>query len=473
MTYNSQQGRNTLIWQWNCRSLKRKKADFRCHIQNAGQQPDIILIQEAHGCHTIPDYTTFSSPSITHTKRRTQQSTTPVLTLTLVHNSIPAIQIDTSEWNTDTQETVAVQCQPTSTMAPLTVINTYWKPGRDIGSVDWVKRVAHDHKHSHLVVAGDFNSRHTAWGYTDSSPRGRKLQGVTTQAKLTLLNDILQPTRIGNSVERNTMPDLAWTNQPKYAQWYNTQENLASDHHIVAIELAPLRPKPCSRRTKFQMGTIALTDWNKVRTLLQESEPPVNQEEWSKQIQQAVRKHTTELTTTREQPTVDSHLLALWDRRLSLRKKLHTNKHSKKLRRKLQELSDEIQKYSQQLINDKWVQFCDSMNGRVHTSNVWRILNILLGNKKTSPTIQKLKLRTKMTNDDLAELLLDHFSPTPLQCLLTSTRRRHSHNHQLRTLISHSQFMNCKMPYKASEEIQLLDQTKLRIKCCRTYHTTT
>ncbi|KAH9360559.1 hypothetical protein HPB48_016453 [Haemaphysalis longicornis] len=95
------------------------------------------------------------------------------------------------------------------------------------------------------------------------------------------------------------------------------------------------------------MGTIALTAWDKVRALLQVSEPPVNQEEWSKQIHQAVRKHTTELTTTREQPTVDNHLLALWDRRLSLRKKLHRNKHNKKLRRQLQELSDEIQKYSQ------------------------------------------------------------------------------------------------------------------------------
>lgn len=141
MTRNSQHARNTLIWQWNCRSLKRKKADFRCYIQNARQQPDIILIQEAHGSHTIPGYTTFSSPSITYTKRRTQQSTTPILTLTLVHNSIPAIQIDTCEWNNETQETVAVQCQPASTTTPLTVFNTYWKPGKDTGSLDWIKKV--------------------------------------------------------------------------------------------------------------------------------------------------------------------------------------------------------------------------------------------------------------------------------------------------------------------------------------------
>ncbi|KAH9365027.1 hypothetical protein HPB48_014062 [Haemaphysalis longicornis] len=113
------------------------------------------------------------------------------------------------------------------------MLNPYGKPNRSAGLVDWVIKTAHDHKHNHLVVAVDFHSQNSAWGYTDSSPRGRKIEEVTTQAKLVAIEDILELTCIENSFERNSMSDLAWTIQSKYARWYNTQENLSSCHHIV------------------------------------------------------------------------------------------------------------------------------------------------------------------------------------------------------------------------------------------------
>lgn len=108
MTRNSEHSRNTHL-AVELQKLKKQKCRLQMLHPKARQQPDIILIQEVHGSHTIPGYTAFGSPSITYPKRRAQQSTTPILTLTLVHNSIPAIQIDTCEWNTETQGTVAVQ----------------------------------------------------------------------------------------------------------------------------------------------------------------------------------------------------------------------------------------------------------------------------------------------------------------------------------------------------------------------------
>ncbi|KAH7959802.1 hypothetical protein HPB49_013963 [Dermacentor silvarum] len=63
---------------------------------------------------------------------------------------------------------------------------------------------------SDLLWTGDFNSRHAYWGYPDSSAAGRILLDLAHTHQLSLLNDISTPTRTGNSVQRDTNPDLAW-----------------------------------------------------------------------------------------------------------------------------------------------------------------------------------------------------------------------------------------------------------------------
>ncbi|KAH7967985.1 hypothetical protein HPB52_005082 [Rhipicephalus sanguineus] len=60
-----------------------------------------------------------------------------------------------------------------------------------------------------LLLLGDFNARHPDWGYMHTDPKGRKLWSLVQDLRLTLLNDPQQPlTRIGNSVCRDTSPDL-------------------------------------------------------------------------------------------------------------------------------------------------------------------------------------------------------------------------------------------------------------------------
>lgn len=60
-----------------------------------------------------------------------------------------------------------------------------------------------------LLIVGDFNAAHPTWGYKQATAKGTKLYDAMCQHQLTLLTDPEQPTRTGNSVSKDTCPDLA------------------------------------------------------------------------------------------------------------------------------------------------------------------------------------------------------------------------------------------------------------------------
>ncbi|CAN8014865.1 unnamed protein product [Ixodes persulcatus] len=113
-----------IIWQWNCRGLRKKKNLLLNHMTFTDTQPDILVIQEAGGALNLRGYDMFAQPSITHRRRGTaDESTTPTMTLTYVRKDLPTTQEDTTHVNTPTQEHVT-----TTTLIGdhrLTIINTY------------------------------------------------------------------------------------------------------------------------------------------------------------------------------------------------------------------------------------------------------------------------------------------------------------------------------------------------------------
>ncbi|KAH7968803.1 hypothetical protein HPB52_011311 [Rhipicephalus sanguineus] len=112
-----------------------------------------------------------------------------------------------------------------------------------------------------LVVVGDFNAPHTAWGYAITTKKGARVHDVAQQHGLTLWNDPLQPTRVANSISRDTKPDLTFTRDFKKAGWTCLPETLGSDHHIIQLDIGYER-----RPTKT--GTARLMDWNAFRNKL-------------------------------------------------------------------------------------------------------------------------------------------------------------------------------------------------------------
>ncbi|KAH7982932.1 hypothetical protein HPB52_008116 [Rhipicephalus sanguineus] len=105
-----------------------------------------------------------------------------------------------------------------------------------------------------LVVVGDFNAPSTAWGYVRDSPKGVLLEHITSKLGFNLITLPTAPTRLGNSISRDTYPDLTFTLNIKKATWSNLDENLGSDHYILSTSIA----SPKLRRVA---GDVVMTDW--------------------------------------------------------------------------------------------------------------------------------------------------------------------------------------------------------------------
>ncbi|KAH7975928.1 hypothetical protein HPB52_006805 [Rhipicephalus sanguineus] len=66
-----------------------------------------------------------------------------------------------------------------------------------------------------------------------TTKKGARVLDVAQQHGLTLWNDALQLTRVGNSVSRDANSDLTFTRDVKKAGWTCLPETLGSDHHII------------------------------------------------------------------------------------------------------------------------------------------------------------------------------------------------------------------------------------------------
>lgn len=97
-----------------------------------------------------------------------------------------------------------------------------------------------------IVVAGDFNAPHHAWGYPRTEPKGADLWQTASDLNLTLVTDPAFPTRTGNSCSRDSTPDLTFVGSEGEVSWVNLGIDLGSDHCILSTTIQ-LQGKPPER----------------------------------------------------------------------------------------------------------------------------------------------------------------------------------------------------------------------------------
>ncbi|XP_075730616.1 uncharacterized protein LOC142772299 [Rhipicephalus microplus] len=203
-----------------------------------------------------------------------------------------------------------------------------------------------------LLICGDFNALHTHWGYGSASPKGRRLAELVDNLGLTLLNEPMSHTRIGQDLCRDTTPDLSMCVNTDVVSWKNNEKE----------------------------------------------DPIKNIGSWCKKILSDVEKATKEIEwaywweeegpgdgrTEAPDPTrVDSHLA-----HLLLAKKLMQHRESEEL--------------------------CNTMDGNMSAARTWKILKHLLDPTSTRTTVQTemAKLRHKYKGD--LEALMDEIVRTHL-----------------------------------------------------------
>ncbi|KAH7943512.1 hypothetical protein HPB52_009168 [Rhipicephalus sanguineus] len=135
-----------------------------------------------------------------------------------------------------------------------------------------------------VILLGDFNAWHTEWGYKRDSAKGTSLLKATQAHDLILV----------------TQPD-----------W----------------ETAWLEARLLTYVSKFRECQTDVQDLNTIK-------------DWTTYLREAADQATKRIQTTPKNPAIDNHLLHLWEARRSLTKRWKKQRHNRKLRERIAQLTE-------------------------------------------------------------------------------------------------------------------------------------
>lgn len=238
--------------------------------------------------------------------------------------------------------------------------------------------------------------------------KGNKLWELIHQQGLTVHTDPACPTRIGNSVSRDTCPDLTMTKRLADAECCNTEETLGSDHCILITTVPLIRKNSYIKKTR-------LVNWDEFRK--QRETTPTSEitsfDEWVSALQHDVSAYAKDIMLTDERQAVDPHLLHLWEARRSLIKRWRRQKHNRTLKIRIARLTEEAADYAVDLMQQNWQQFCNSLQGTLGTAKTWSLMRHLLDPTKsksaTRHIITKLLHQYPGTSKDILDALRDKY----------------------------------------------------------------
>lgn len=235
----------TTVLQWNCRSFRRRKADFidRFQLIQGRNTPAIIALQEVNGpLVRIPSYEGYAPRD---------DATQPVKAALFIHRGFTHVELDTQPWCNAFTEVAGcrVEISPHRTIL---VFSVYTCPEgarkkSQLSHIDlsFVQHFQKLYPKDVTVMCGDFNAQHVAWGYEKTSARGKHIMADATAYGLTLLNAPLTHTRLGQTQKQaDTTPDLSWVSHPKLARWETYEDTLGSDHLPILIHLCTGGQRP-------------------------------------------------------------------------------------------------------------------------------------------------------------------------------------------------------------------------------------
>lgn len=381
--------------QWNCRGFKdrKKRAHLRLYLETFQQPSAIVALQETGAAVKLTGYNAYQRDP---------------LTCILVQKSYTAQEIDL-QLNLPYSYVMITVLPLKRTDPPVHVLNIYCPPKlKDITFADIFSRALKVAGRDPLLIVGDFNAPSRVWGYHKEDKRGRKLAELISTLGITLHTDPVNPTRIGNSVNRDTCPDLTLTKNIRHADWINTEDTLGSDHCIVNTIVY-------TRPLKRPIAQARLPDWTAFRQSL--STPTSLLEtgyaSWARTLVKTLHKHEKQIQLSEKTTDVDNHLLHIWEARKSLAKRLRRQKHNRKLRLRIRALTQQAAEYAAQLADSNWVERCNTAANQMSSRNTWRLFRSLIDPLQSRGETQKQLHRAfhnfQGSSSQLAQTLRDKY----------------------------------------------------------------
>ena len=389
---------------WNCRGFRGKRAPLQLLLPTLSPTPQILLLQDTATQATLPSYNSIHSD----TTKRPRAST-------LVHRSV------THKTHYITSETPCVVTEiihHTHALPSIFIANIYHPPSQPMASLDSLLQELHRLAGKHpLLIGGDLNCQHTDWGYRTTTHRGRRLWLLLQNLQLSVQNNFQTPTRIGNSVSMDTSPDLVLSRSLRGVTWIRTQHTLGSDHYMIQVTV-PFKPP---RHTYMRHRLI---NWDAFRTArsARSDNPITDIGDWVESLQTDIKRHTQQIETTTDTPTLDTRLAHLWAAYHSLLERWKLGKHNRTLKKRLATLQSQIQEHSEELCRSNWGQVCDGIAGKLSTKRAWQLLRHLIDPSQKRATAQHHVTRLIHAHVDNPEALMNTLrdtytspgTPTPL-----------------------------------------------------------
>lgn len=272
--------RTVKVWQWNCRGYKRKRPALQLLVQSQGNPPDIIALQETNTHARLAGYKAFQSQHYPQTAVLVNRN------LTAAHQQFDSVDIPHD----------LITVYPKKRSDPkIFILNVYSSPKHRKDRFNRLFSLTRKEAGPHaLIIVGDFNAPHAAWGYKKSSVKGTDLWDQAQQHHLNILNDANTVTRVGNSAQADTSPDLTFTLHTKEENWNNTGHTLGSDHYIIETVIAH------TGRIKYVPRQQTLTEWDDFRTLRGskvEDSQITDIENWTAQLLSDIKTVTKQIDT--------------------------------------------------------------------------------------------------------------------------------------------------------------------------------
>lgn len=192
--------------------------------------------------------------------------------------------------------------------------------------------------------------------------------------------------------------------------WANKQENLGSDHFIVAVTLT-VEARPAR--------VFRVTDWEEFRKLRKERTSTFSSfDEAIESLTEDVERATKVVQTEAEVPRMDPHLAHLLEAKSSILMRWKTQRLNRRLRKKVAELNREIERYCAELNRLQWDEVCAAVDGSMRSGGKWNLLKHLLGDAQTKhnqrQTLSKVIHRHKQeggTEESLLNAIADRYLP--------------------------------------------------------------
>ncbi|KAM7296697.1 uncharacterized protein ISCGN_021854 [Ixodes scapularis] len=205
-----------LCSQWNCRGYRRKRGNLQQFVRSREKKPDVILLQETNAPVKLAGYKAIDAAGASEGQRkrrgraaaakrrgrRAPLSSSPApppppppAAAVLVRRNVTMAQ---RELQGIKIQHVFVELIPRSGQG-LFVLNVYSKPSMQHRFGELVRRARAVAGGGPLLIAGDFNAPHAAWGYGRETPKGKRLWEDSQDQGLEIIANPSDPTGRGNS----------------------------------------------------------------------------------------------------------------------------------------------------------------------------------------------------------------------------------------------------------------------------------